>query len=71
MSSEISTSVINSMINKIKNPSGVSDGYHTFQELYDDRACMLFLIMIVLCFSCEAFDFLDMVYQVDALKKLA
>mgnify|MGYP000733034561 CR=1 FL=1 len=32
---------------------------------------MLFLIMIVLCFSCEAFDFLDMVYQVDALKKLA
>lgn len=32
---------------------------------------MLFLIMIVLCFSCEAFDFLDTVYQVDALKKLA
>ena len=32
---------------------------------------MLFLIMIVLCFSCGAFDFLDMVYQVDALKKLA
>ena len=32
---------------------------------------MLFLIMIVLCFSCEVFDFLDMVYQVDALKKLA
>lgn len=32
---------------------------------------MLFLIMVVLYFSCEAFDFLDMVYQVDALKKLA
>ena len=46
MNSEISTSVINSMIKKINNPSGISDGYHTFQELYDDRACMVFLIMI-------------------------
>lgn len=32
---------------------------------------MLFLMGIVLCFSMGAFDFLDKVYQVDALKKLA
>ena len=32
---------------------------------------MLFLIIVVVCFSVGAFEFLDKVYQVDALKKLA
>lgn len=63
------TTMINAQIKKLDNSGKISDGYHTFNELYDHRIT-LFMSLANLVQECLSLEYSDKPYRVKNVRSV-